>query len=64
MVIKRQIAVSIGGLRVLPTENPLLQDDALCLELNRLKEVTELELDAGKLCNAGSDLFVHGPRNL
>ena len=47
-----------------PTENPLLQDDALCLELNRLKEVTELELDAGKLCNAGSDLFVHGSRDL
>ena len=47
-----------------PTENPLLHDDALCLELNRLKEVTELELDAGKLCNAGSDLFVHGSRDL
>jgi len=64
VVVEGQVAVAVGGLRVVAAEHALLQDDALGLQLNCLQEIAELELDARQLRDAGSNLFVHRPCDL
>lgn len=49
---------------MITTKNSFLKDDALSLKLNCLKEVTKLELNAGKLRNASSNFFIHGASDL
>ena len=49
---------------MIDAEESLLEHDGLSLKLDRLQEVSELELDASDVGNAARNLFVHGTRNL
>lgn len=51
MMIESQVRVTISSLRVVSTKNTLLKNDALGLEINRLKEISKLELNRGKFSN-------------
>ena len=45
---------------MIDAEESLLEHDGLSLKLDRLQEVSELELDASDVGNAARNLFVHG----
>jgi len=45
-------------------QNSFLQNNALRLEIDGLKEITKLELDARQFGNASGYLFVHRSGNL
>jgi hypothetical protein len=49
---------------MITAQDSLLQDNTLGLQVDGLKEVPELELNACKLGNASSDLLVHGTCHL
>jgi hypothetical protein len=59
MVIKSEVGVAVSSARVVVSEESLLQNDALGLELNCLEEVSKLELNAGQLSNGSGDISVH-----
>ncbi len=44
-MVKGEVGVAIGGLRVVSTEDSLLNNDALGLKIDSLQEVSELELN-------------------
>lgn len=64
VMVKSEVRISISGLRMVATQNSLLQNDALSLQVNGLKEIPEFKLNAGKFGNACSYFLVHGPCNL
>lgn len=49
VMVEGKISVVISSLGVVITQNSLLKNDSLSLELNSLEEVSELELNACKL---------------
>mmetsp|Transcript_2555 Transcript_2555/g.2476 ORF Transcript_2555/g.2476 Transcript_2555/m.2476 type:complete len:438 (-) Transcript_2555:567-1880(-) len=59
-MVEGQVGVAVGRLRVVGAQEPFLQDQRLRLELNGLKEISKLELDACEFRDAGGDIFVHG----
>lgn len=63
-MVKSKVTVSISSLRMVTTKNSFLENYALCLELDSLKEVAKLKLNAGKFRDASSNFFIHGPSNL
>lgn len=45
-------------------QNSLLENDALSLQVDGLKEISELELNRGQFTYASGDFLVHGPGDL
>lgn len=60
VVIHSQGRVTVGNLGIIEPEEALLKDNRLCLQLNGLKVISKLVLNAGNLSDALGDLLVHG----